>query len=556
MGHDGTVITDDAVVADAVATSRPVKDGRPATSAPARTEVGPPRRPAARPAKPRPTTEPMRRPDALPVRQRVVRAVFLILLTLVVPGAAQLAAGNRWIGRLAVRIWLGVLGLVVVLAGLWFVARGVVLHLVTSSLVLILVAAFLYAVAAVWPVLVVDAWRLGRPVLLPRRARLGMTGLLVVAVLVTSLPVLGAGRRMWAAANLLDGVFGVGAESAAVAGRYNVLLLGGDAGPDRVGTRPDSMTLASIDATTGRTVLFGLPRNLENVRFPEGSAGAKALPQGWTCGDKCLLNGIYTWGSEHKAAFPGVRDAGAEAMKEAAEGVTGLKVNYYVLVDLKGFRRLIDAMGGIDLTVRERVPIGGGTSKVSGYIEPGTQHLDGYHALWYARSRHGANDYARMARQRCVMNAMVAQMDPSTLLAKFQGIAAAAQDVMSTDIPASDLATFITLGSKGKSQKITSVAFVPPLVNPAYPDFTLIHDRVIQALVTSRKEPAAPSVKVSPTASPSLVAIPGAGGLNGVQVSSAATRKAASPSVAPSPLSSADAAKAAPEDVAAACSPA
>ncbi len=40
-------------------------------------------------------------------------------------------------------------------------------------------------------------------------------------------------------------------------------------------------------------------------------------------------------------------------------------------------------------------------------------------------------------------------MDPATLLAKFQGIAAAAQDVMSTDIPASELATFINLGSKG-----------------------------------------------------------------------------------------------------------
>jgi len=515
----------------------------------------------------------------MPVRQRVSRAVVLVLLTLLVPGAAQLAAGNRRLGRIAVRIWLGLAALTVLLAGLWLVSPRSVLHLVTSSVVLSLIATFLFVVAIAWPVLIVDAWRLGRPALLPRKARLAMTGLLLVSVLATSLPVWATGRRLWAAADLLDGVFGGGEASQAVEGRYNVLLLGGDAGADRVGVRPDSVTLASIDSTTGRTVLFSVPRNLENVRFPEGSAGARALPQGWTCGDTCLLNGLYTWGSQHGTAFPGVRDPGAEAMKEAVEGVTGLKVNYYVLVDLQGFRRLIDAMGGIEVTVREKVPIGGGTSRVSGYIQPGTQHLDGYHALWYARSRHGANDYARMERQRCVMNAMVQQMDPATLLAKFQGIAAAAKDVMSTDIPASDLATFIDLGTKGKRQKITSVAFVPPLVNPAYPDFALVHDRVVQALIASRREAAAPSAAPatagssdgsgnrngtssassadgpSGTAAPSVLGQAAAGGLSGAEVGSA-TLSPSARAANPSPSSSAQAATAPPVDVAAACAPA
>jgi LCP family protein required for cell wall assembly len=154
------------------------------------------------------------------------------------------------------------------------------------------------------------------------------------------------------------------------------------------------MTLVSIDATTGRTVLFSLPRNLEEVPFPAGSAAAKALPGGWSCGDTCLLNAIYTWGSAHKNVFPAAADPGAAAMKQAVEGVTGLPVNYCVLIDLRGFEQLVDAMGGITVTVHQRVPIGGETSPISGYIEPGTQHLDGYHALWFARSRQGASDYA------------------------------------------------------------------------------------------------------------------------------------------------------------------
>jgi hypothetical protein len=254
-------------------------------------------------------------------------------------------------------------------------------------------------------------------------------------------------------------------------------------------------------------------------------------------------------------------------MKQAVEGITGLKVNYYVLVDLLGFRNLIDAMGGIELTVNERVPIGGGTSRVSGYIEPGTQRLDGYHALWYARSRHGDSDYARMARQRCVMNAMVQQMDPATLLAKFQGIAAAAQDVVSTDLPAGELATFIDLGTKGKTQPITSVAFVPPLVEPAYPDFDLIQDRVIEALIASRAE-TTPTATPSPprlsaagsTTPPTSLSAPTPGGsaaspTTGSGVSPSAAAEQAGAATGPTPSTSAEAATAPPVDVGVACSP-
>jgi LCP family protein required for cell wall assembly len=214
------------------------------------------------------------------------------------------------------------------------------------------------------------------------------------------------------------------------------------------------------------------------------------MPEGWSCGDNCLLNAIYTWGTQHRSLFPGAADPGAEAMKEAVEGITGLHVNYYVLIDLKGFSSLIDAMGGIRVTVNAPVPIGGGTSKVSGYIKPGTQLLDGYHALWFARSRHGASDYARMARQRCVMDAMLHQLDPGTVLAKFQDIAAAGKQVVSTDIPAGQLGTFLDLAAKAKSEKISSVQFVPPLINPARPDFSVVRAKVSAAVDASENPPA------------------------------------------------------------------
>src|SRR5690606_11921482 len=108
---------------------------------------------------------------------------------------------------------------------------------------------------------------------------------------------------------------------------------------------------------------------------------------------------------------------GVEATKDAVSGATGLTVQFYVLVDMAGFEELIDALGGVTVTVDERLPIGGDAqgNGVEGYIEPGTQHLDGFHALWFARSRYGSatGDYARMERQRELQAAMLAQLQPA-----------------------------------------------------------------------------------------------------------------------------------------------
>ena len=82
--------------------------------------------------------------------------------------------------------------------------------------------------------------------------------------------------------DLITTMFGDGAASAAEHGRYNVLLIGGDAGDGRWGLRTDSMTVASIDEETGSTILFGLPRNMTNFPFPEGSALAEEFPTATT----------------------------------------------------------------------------------------------------------------------------------------------------------------------------------------------------------------------------------------------------------------------------------
>ncbi len=237
--------------------------------------------------------------------------------------------------------------------------------------------------------------------------------------------------------------------------------------------------------------MFSFPRNMQNVPFPTDSPMHRVFPNGYDCGDTCLLNAVYTYASTHKGLYPSsVKNPGAQATMDAVAAITGLKVNYYALIDLKGFQGLIDAVGGVTIHVKQRVPIGGETTPISGYIKPGTQHLSGYRALWYARSRTGSSDYDRMARQRCVMTAMLQQLNPETVLLKFNGIASASSKVIRTTIPEGDLGTFVDLAIKAKSQKVTSVQFVPPLVIPKHPDFAAIRARVAGAIASAEKPPA------------------------------------------------------------------
>ncbi|HMM97263.1 LCP family protein [Phycicoccus sp.] len=433
-------------------------------------------------------------------RQHRRRAVTLLLLTLVVPGSAQLVAGRRGLGRAALRVWLSLLGVLLVVGLLALVSRPAVLWLATRGWVLLLVQVVLLVVAVGWAVLLVDAWRLGRPDRLSLGERRGLLAALVVLLLVPALvgwTGVGVGRARGAMTTL----FGSGEAAAAAKGRYNILLLGGDSGADRVGLRPDSIQLASIDAGTGRAVLFGFSRETENIRFRPGSTMARLMPQGWTCGDECLLNALYTWGEDHKKLFPaGTKDPGLVATKEAVEALTGLDIQYYVMADLRGFASMINAVGGLDITVQRKTPIGGNGAPISGYIQPGKQHLDGYHALWYARSRVGSTNYERMARQRCVVTALVKQLDPKTVLLNFGDIATSATGLIRTDVPQDALAELADVAVKTKQEKITSVNFVPPLIKPWDYDPQVVRSTVAKAIATSERGTTAATPKASGTA--------------------------------------------------------
>ena len=438
-------------------------------------------------------------------RVKLRRGLTFLLMTLLLPGSVQFAAGNRRTGRVVLRIWAGLLVLALLVGLLALVWPNAAVGLFTSPATLITVQVLLIALGLGLIVLLLDAWRISRPPELARRHRLAFSIINVAVVLGVAGGLVASASIVSAQRDLMGTVFAGGGDQQAKQGRYNILLMGGDAGKDRSGLRPDSMTVASVDAETGRTVLISLPRNLEGARFPEYSPLRKKFPKGYRCGDhSCMLNAVYTYATANKHLYPGVANPGAQATKEAIEGTTGITINYWVLIDLKGFESLVDAVGGITMDVYRRVPIGGGGSKISGYVEAGkNRHLDGREALWFARSRADSSDYDRIVRQKCVMTAMLQQLDPVTVLTKFNKIAAASKKVVATDIPASDVNTMLDLALKAKQLPVSSIALMPPLIYPGKPDFAVAHQAVADKIAAAE---AADERAANPSATPVPVA--------------------------------------------------
>jgi len=437
------------------------------------------------------------------------RGLTFLLMTLVLPGSAQVAAGNRRLGRTALRVW-AALWVLALLAGLLvLVWHTEALSLLTRPATLRVLQVLLVVLAVGWALLFLDAWRISRPPEMARRHRLGFALLSVGLAFAVLTGLVASANVVSAQRELVSSVFAGGGDKVAKAGRINVLLMGGDAGADRTGLRPDSMTVASVDEATGRTVLISLPRNLEKAPFPASSPMHKKFPDGFDCpNDVCMLNAVYTYAMGHKDLYPHVKNPGAQATKEAIEGVTGLTINYWSLIDLKGFEDLVDALGGITMDVYRKVPIGGGpTHPIYGYVEAGkNRHLDGKEALWFARSRSDSSDWDRIVRQKCVMNAMLDQLDPVTVLTKFNGIASASKEIVATDIPSSQVSTMLDLAQKAKTKPVGSLAIVPPLLKrPADPDFgkirAAISDQIAKSEAMDQPRPASTAPAGAPASS-------------------------------------------------------
>lgn len=431
-------------------------------------------------------TSPLRHPDTRDAAVMSRRAWWLLGLNLLVPGSAQLLAGNRRWGRFAVGSTFTLWAIAAVALLLFWLWRPAALTLATNVVVLWIVQLGLIFYAVLWLATTVNAFTLVRLVRTAPRTRLPIAIVTVLSIVLTTGTASYAALLTGVGRDALSTVFAGGSIVEPIDGRYTILLMGGDAGDDRIGLRPDSLTLVSIDATTGAVSMVGIPRNLYNAPFSEDSPLWTAWPNGFDCGDDCLLAYLYPWAEEHPEVYPNAEKDGStpaiEAMRDAVEGVTGIPVQFTVLIDMAGFESLIDALGGVVVTVEEPVTLGINGGPVVGEIAAGEQRMDGYTALWYARSRYELTDFDRMEHQRDIQEAMLRQLEPGVVLTRFQAIAEASSDLVRTDIPQSMLGVLSDLAVLSRDHDIVRLELVPPLIDNAEPDFELARASVAAAV--------------------------------------------------------------------------
>ncbi|GAB2681825.1 LCP family protein [Thalassiella azotivora] len=443
------------------------------------------------------------------------RLVTLTTLGALVPGTAQLAAGRRRVGWLLLATLAAVLAGVV---GLYATGRldDVALRLAVRPDALLAIAVAAAAGGLVWAAVIVAGHRA------LRRGALGAGQNLLAFALVTALvtavlvPAGTVGRYALAQRSVVLNVFGdegrdpnLAAPDAADADpwedvpRLNVMLLGTDDGEDRQGIRPDTIIVASIDTRTGDTVLFNLPRNLPNAPFPKGTPAAREWPNGFNCdGLDCHLNAVWTWADANPDLYPGVDEPGLTATQQVVSEILGLQIDYYAMVNMAGFEDVVDALGGLEITVARRVPIGITGQRPVGWIEPGRRVLNGHDALWFARSRADSSNYARMKRQQCVIAAAAEQIDPVALARAFPRLAASAERNVRTDIPADHLDAFVELARRVQGGTLRSLPFTDENVNTVDPDYGAIRDAVEDALVPPAPEPPPASQTTAPGTAP------------------------------------------------------
>ncbi|HEX8965631.1 MAG TPA: LCP family protein [Patescibacteria group bacterium] len=258
-------------------------------------------------------------------------------------------------------------------------------------------------------------------------------------------------------------------------GKTNILLLGIGGGVHAGPNLTDTIIVASIDKQNNKITLISIPRDLWVTEV--GDNGGK-------------INEAYADGQMNN------QQKGLQKAEAVVSKVTGLPIHYGLRIDFGGFVKVVDLIGGIDVTVADTLddyhyPIDGQEDAICGHtqaeiqnfnatnpteqqtwdffscrymhlhVPAGMQHMNGMTALAFVRSRHGigneGTDFARSRRQQLVIEAIRNKIFSLGIIlnpSKVMAIYAVIQNSIDTDIPESVFPSFISLAQKLKTASI------------------------------------------------------------------------------------------------------
>ena len=236
--------------------------------------------------------------------------------------------------------------------------------------------------------------------------------------------------------------------------RINVLLTGVDSAETRSHALTDTLLIASIDPVTRQVAMISFPRDISN--FP--------LIDGRTYTGK--INSFMTYVNNHPSEF---KDKPLVELAKELSFLLGAPIHYYAAVDLAGFRRLIDAAGGVTITndraIDDPVYDWIDHSHPQGFqLSVGTHKLDGETALAYVRSRYtpGDNDFNRARRQQQVLLALAKSLTNPSMLPKIPQLVSVAGETLRTNFPSERISEMLDLATGIDANAVTQVVLGPP----------------------------------------------------------------------------------------------
>ena len=219
----------------------------------------------------------------------------------------------------------------------------------------------------------------------------------------------------------------------------HIMVMGVDRRNDDAG-RSDTLMAVTLNKDAGTAQILSLPRDTR-VQI-EGNGYDK-------------INHAYAYG-------------GHKLTGQTVEKLLGVPMDYYVLVDIQAFERIIDALDGVDINVEKRMYYEDPWDDDGGLVidlYPGMQHMDGKKAIQYVRFRDGEGDIGRIARQQHFMQAVMEKMLSPSVVPKLPKLMEEIQSAVETDMPLTEMVSLAQLLPSIREHGMTS-EMVPG--SPAY----------------------------------------------------------------------------------------
>jgi len=329
---------------------------------------------------------------------------------------------------------------------------GLLIPSVALTFVLLIVADAVWRIAAG----IRSAWLAGGPAALRRPLTGTMVVVLTLVVVVTHAWAAAVGWSLYEASGRIfvppvavgpspapgasptdPFIAGPGQTPATPNSRINILLTGIDSSETRTHALTDTLIVVSVDPVTHDVAMVSFPRDIARFKEPDGSTFTGKI------------NSLMTYANNHPDQYP---KGGFQSLIDELGYLLGVPIHYYAAVDLEGFARLIDAVGGVTIDNPKAIndPGYGGWSDghVGFRLSKGTHHLDGETALAYVRTRKGVgdNDFNRARRQQQVLLALRSRLTDPALLPQLPSIITAASQTVRTNFPQDRVNEMLDIG--------------------------------------------------------------------------------------------------------------